>query len=597
VTTIRARVESAVARSLESLRARGVLPDLPPNASAVSPCKDEKHGDFACNAAMALAKAAKRKPAELAAAIREELLAGAADLVMEAEVAGPGFLNLRLHPRVLQEVVLTVLADPERWGQAEPSGQRVNVEFTSANPTGPLHVAHGRGTVLGDALCRLLRAAGDQVTAEYYINDAGNQVETLGRSVFLRYRELLGEAVGPWPPDAYPGAYVVDIAREVLKEHGEALRDAPPERWRPLCVQAGIRFNMAWIRKDLQAFKVEHKVFASEQALHDTGAVKGLARALAERGVTYEADQAQGVEGKKRREESKAAKHVEDQHGGTFLRTSAHGDEEDRVILRRDGSPVYLLADLCYHGDKFARGHDRVIDVWGADHGGHVTRMRAGLRAMGLDDKRFEIVLVQMVRLLRDGQEVRISKRTGNLLLLSELIDEIGPDAARYYFLMRSPNSTLDVDLDKAREQSLDNPVIYAQYGHARCCAIFRKALERGITPRTPTAAELAALTLPEELALLRRLAAFPDRVREAARALEPHRLVYELNDLNQQFHAYYTKYGKTERVVSDDAVKTAARLGLVTALQVTMARALAILGVSAPERMELPQADEEAGG
>lgn len=592
MTTVRARVENILQDCLLGLHAQGLLPELPPGVAAVSPCKDPKHGDYASNAAMILSKAARKKPQELAGMIRDQL--GGSDLVESAEVAGPGFLNIRLKPSVWHGVIPQILEHGGTWGRSIEQPQKVLVEFTSANPTGPLHVAHGRGTVLGDAICRMLRAAGDEVTSEFYVNDYGNQVLTLGRSVYLRYRELLGETV-ELPKDAYPAEYVKDIARKVHAEHGDGLMNAPESTWLPLCTDVGIRFNLEWIKRDLRAFNVMHERFESEKALHESGAVTRLAEELKARGMTYEASAAENTGDKKRREDSKAAQHADEQQGGTFLRTGRFGDEEDRVILRRDGTPVYLLADLCYHGRKYHRGYDRIIDVWGADHGGHVTRMRAGLQAMGLDDKRLEIPLVQMVRLMRNGQEVRISKRTGNLLLLSELIDEIGPDAARYYFLMRSPNTQLDVDLDKAREQSLNNPVFYAQYGHARTCAIFRKALEKGISFTGATPEAVAALTLPEEISLLRRLAAFPDKLRDAARALEPHRMVYELNDLNAEFHSYYTRYSRTDRVISDDPLKTQGRLALVQALQITMARTLGILGVSAPERMELAEQEENA--
>lgn len=595
--SVKSQVETVVLESLAALQAKGVVPaSLPSNAHHVSPAKDPKHGDFASNAAMVLAKTAGKKPQEIAAALKDELLARGTALITSAEMAGPGFLNIKLHAHVWHNVALEVMANAAHWGESSAQEKlKVMVEFTSANPTGPLHVAHGRGTVLGDTISGMLKAAGHDVVREFYTNDYGNQVDTLGRSVHLRYRELLGETI-VLPPNAYPADYIKDIARVVLEKHGPALKDVPESMWLPICRAEGIAFNIAWIKRDLLTFNVHHDHWVSEAELHASGTVKALAQEFAKLGVTYEAAESRVIpENKKRRDDSKAAQHSDEMQGGTFLETSKYGDEEDRVIMRKDGTPVYLLADIAYHRSKFARGFDLMVDVWGADHAGHVPRIRAGMSALGLDNGKLHFSLVQMVRLLRDGKEVRISKRSGNLLLLSELIEEIGPDAARYYFLMRSPNSPLDVDLAKATEHSMDNPVFYAQYGHARCSAIFKKAEEKGHIFKAPGMDALASLTLPEEMALLRRVASFPDRVADAARALEPHRLVFDLQTLNEEFHSYYTKYSKTDRVVSDDAVKTQARLALVKAVQITMKRTLELLGVAAPDRLDLPHAEEAA--
>ncbi len=594
-------VEAVVEKTLQALREQGTLTLAAMPAFSVDAPKNPEHGDYAVNVAMTLAKAEKKKPRDIAQAIVDHLVddEGA---VASVQIAGPGFLNFRLSDRVIQRTAREVLAAGERFGwRREKSGKRVLVEFVSANPTGPLHLGHARGAYVGDAVARLLTAAGHDVTREFYVNDFGKQVETLGRSVHARYRELFGEKVS-LDKGEYPADYVIDIAKTLRGEDGDRWLGKAPEEWMPRCVEIGIRENLKAVKATLETLDIRFDVWASEAALHEAGKPLAIVDEYRAAGKTYVAERARGSEDKERREGSKAAHYAEQQKGGTFLETSALGDEEDRVILRHDGTPVYLTADLAYHREKFERGFDRIIDVWGADHAGHVPRIRAGMRALGLDDKKLEFLLVQIVRLLRNGEEVRISKRSGELYELKEFVDEVGKDVARFVFLMRSPNAQFDFDLEVTQQQSSQNPVFYVQYGHARTVNVMKKAEEKGVPfvgPGALTDAQLSTLVLPEERTILKKLAAFPDVVAGAADALEPHRVLYYAQDLIGDFHAYFTKYKHSERIVSDDESKTQGRLAMVAALRQTLKNALGILGIEAPDHMTHEQTaspDEDEG-
>lgn len=554
-------------------------PQLPLPQVSVELPKNPEHGDYACNIAMILAKSLDLSPREIAQKITQNLQ-DPGQVIQSAEIAGPGFMNLKISNSALQKVIPEILAQGNNYGLHPKNHQKVLVEFVSANPTGPLHLGHARPAFLGDAVARLLKAAGYEVTREFYINDAGNQIQTLGRSVYARYCELFGQTI-ELAKDAYPGQYVIQIAQKLKDLDGDQWLSR--EDYLPRCIEIGIAENLENIRKILVAAGIEFDSWYSEQqAIHDQNAISKLIAEYQARGMLYEAEQATGTENKIRREESKSAKYVHQQEGGTFLKTSQFGDEEDRIILRKNGTPVYLTADIAYHQEKFARGFDRLIDVLGADHSGHVPRMRACMRALGLDDKKLDFLLVQVVRMLKDGQEMKISKRSGQLIDLAEFIEEVGIDVARVVFLMRSANTQFDFDLDLALKKSSENPVFYLQYGHARMATILSKAPFERVDTQI-----LSRLVLPEERNMLKKMAAYPEIILSAAKNLEPHRVLFYCHDLIAEFHAYFTQYRHTERIISDDFELTQARLGLVTALKQTLHNALSVLGISAPEYME----------
>jgi arginyl-tRNA synthetase len=577
--------------TLAALKERGQVKLAAAPAYTVDPPKNPAHGDLSCNVAMVMAKGEGQPPRKLAELIAQSLV-DAGGIVAKVDVAGPGFLNFTLKDAVVQRVARDVLAAGASWGRRPPksTGKRVNVEFVSANPTGPVHIGHARGSFTGDAIARLLEAAGHDVTREFYINDFGKQVETLGRTVHKRYLQLFGAHI-ELADGEYPAQYVVDIATKLKEADGDRWVKASAEEALERCTALAIEENLAAIRASLEKAHIRHDVFSSEAALHREGKVLAVVEHYKKRGVTYDADRARGTEDKVRRDDSKAAQFADRQMGGTFLVTSEHGDEEDRIVLRKDGTPVYLTADLAYHKDKLDRGFDRIVDVFGADHSGHVPRIKAGVKLLGYEEggQTLDFVLVQMVRITRDGQEVRVSKRKGTVYELDDLLDDVGADPCRFLFLMRTTNAQFDFDLALVEKQSKDNPVFYFQYGHARCAQILKKAAEEGkpfVGAEALTDAQLAKLVLPEERALLKKIAALPDVVVAAAEALEPHRVLSYCGELIGELHGYYTKYKRTERVLSDDDEKTQGRLALIAALKATLKSAFAILGVDAPEHM-----------
>ena len=589
-------VFDVVTATLQALKAQGTLALEKLPAFKVDPPKNPAHGDYSANVAMMLAKPEGKPPRQIAQAIADALVDDAG-VISKVDIAGPGFLNFTLSDAVVQKTVRTVLQAGERWGRQPPkSGKKVMVEFVPANPTGPLHLGHARGAFMGDAVARLLDAAGHDVTREFYVNDAGKQVETLGRSVYKRYQELHGQEV-TLAEGEYPGEYVIAIAQSLKDADGDKWLSAPESAWLPRCVDHAIAENLRDIKEVLESAGITHDVWFSERTLHDDGKVAAVVEAYREKGATYEATEARGTDDKVRRDGSKAAVHADGQKGGTFLQTSRFGDEEDRIILRHDGSPVYLTADLAYHQDKYARGFDRMIDVWGADHRGHVGRIKAGMALLDLDASRFEFLLVQMVRLLRNGEPLVASKRKGNVYTLRDLISEVGADPVRFIFLMRAAGSQFDFDVGLALEQSNDNPVFYAQMGHARCVNVMKKAEETG-QPFVGEAAlsdvQLARLVLPEERDILKKISALPEVISGAADSCEPHRVLYYCQDLISDFHSYFTKYKHDHRIVSDDHDVTQARLGMVAALRSTLKCALGILGISAPDYMR-PRDDAAA--
>jgi arginyl-tRNA synthetase len=601
---MRQKVRQVVEATLSALQAKGAVTFTQLPVYSVEVPKQADHGDWSCNIALVLAKAAGKKPTELADAIAANLV-DPDGLVVKVERAGPGFLNFRLADRVFQQIARDVLLAGDQFGRQPPksTGKRVLVEFVSANPTGPVHIGHARGAFMGDAIARLLAAAGHDVTREFYINDYGKQVDTLGRTIYKRYRELAGEAI-TLAEGEYPAAYVIDIARTWRAEVGDRYMTAPESEWLPAATAVGIRENLAAIRATLEQAGIAFDVWYSEASLHAGGQVRAVVDAYRARGVTYEAvesrrreEQAQKV----RSEESKAAQFADRQKGGTFLMTSTYQengkyvlkDDEDRVILRADGSPVYLTADLAYHKDKFERGYDLMANVLGADHSGHVPRIESGIKLLGLDTAKLKFVLVQIVRITRGGQEVKVSKRKGTVFELADLIDEAGADVCRFLFLGKTRDAQLDFDLDLVKQQSRENPVFTFQMGHARCASILRKAAERGVPfrPEALTDAALARLTLPEEKVMLKKVSQLPDMVAVAAERLEPHLVLYFCQELISDFHSYFTQY-KSDPVIGADIEKTQGRLAMVAAIKQTLQSAFAILGIHAPEHMEAPEPD-----
>ncbi|SET74653.1 arginine--tRNA ligase [Stigmatella erecta] len=592
---MRQKVRALINDTLTALKTAGTLKlEQVPGYTVEAP-KNPAHGDWSVNVAMMLTKSEGKPPRDIAQAIVKGLV-DPQGIVTKVDVAGPGFLNFTLKEQVHQQVAREVLQAGETFGHQPPksTGKRVMVEFVSANPTGPVHIGHARGAFMGDAVSRLLEAAGHDVTREFYINDYGKQVETLGRTVHKRYRQLFGQHVELGEGE-YPAAYVIDIAKGWKEAVGERYLNAPESEWLPEAMAVGIRENLKAIRETLEQASIRHDVFFSEASLHAAGKVHAIVDQYKARGVTYEAAEAERQGEKVRHEDSKAAQYTDRQRGGTFLRTSQHGDDEDRIILRHDGTPVYLTADLAYHQEKYQRGFDRIIDVLGADHAGHTPRIHAGMALLGLDTQKLEFLLVQLVRITRGGEEVKVSKRKGTVFELEDLIQEAGADVCRFLFLVKTANSRFDFDLDLVKKQSKDNPVFYFQYGHARCASILKKAEEKG-TPFVGleglTQAHLARLTLPEELSMLKKMSQLPDVVASAAERLEPHHVLYFCQELISDFHSYYTKY-KTDPILSTDAEKTQGRLGLVAALKQTLRSAFALLGIQAPEYMEAPP-DEE---
>ena len=577
--------ETRVREALESLIRSGRLPEgLDLSRVLVEPPRDPSHGDLATNAALVLAKEAKQNPKALGEALAEELRGDSR--VSEASVAGPGFINLRLAPEVFQEVIRAALKDGEAYGRAQMSGGPVNIEYVSANPTGPMHVGHGRGAVFGDALANLLAAAGRPVTREYYINDAGAQVDVLARSAFLRYREALGETIAI-PEGLYPGDYLKPVGEKLAQAHGRALLDKPEAEWLPLVRRFAIDAMMDTIREDLAAIGIRHDVFFSEATLQgeNGGKVAELLEALRAKGLVYE--------GHLPPPKGQLPDDWEDREQ-TLFRSTQFGDDVDRALLKSDGSYTYFASDIAYHRDKWLRGANELIDVLGADHGGYVKRMQAAVKAVSDGEARLDVKLCQLVRLLRAGEPVKMSKRAGEFITLREVIDEVGRDAIRFMMLYRKNDATLDFDLAKVVEQSKDNPVFYVQYGHARRFSVLRQAREalpgedfsRGALLAD---ADLSVLTDPGEIEMMRLVAQYPRVLESAAAAHEPHRIAFYLYETASSLHSFWNK-GKDLpqfRIVNPtDRKSTRARLALVEALGGVLASGLAVLGVSAPDEM-----------
>ena len=529
-----------------------------PAKAVVEAAKDPKHGDVATNLAMLLAKPLHRAPrdiaAELAAWIRDHT-----DGVENVEVAGPGFCNVAFSQVFWRRVVQQVEKEGAAFGSSTIGGGRKTlVEYVSANPTGPLHVGHGRGAAAGDSLARILRRAGYDVTTEYYINDAGRQMRILGMSVWYRLRNLVGRTMAE-PEDYYRGSYITDIAKEML-EKDPSLADASDEDGKERCYEYAKNEILEGIKKDLRDFRVEHQNWFSEKTLVDGGLVDKAFQALKDAGYTYEKD------------------------GALWFATSRLGDDKDRVLRKSDGSLTYFASDIAYHHNKFERGFDWLIDVWGADHHGYVPRMRAAIEAMGKGKKNFDVVLIQLVNLLINGQPVSMSTRAGTFETLADVVREVGADAARFMFLSRKTDSPVDFDLEAVKQRTMENPVYYVQYAHARVAALLRRAAEEGVTiPDVSDDAALAGLTLPDDMALLRKMALYRDMLEQAATTLSVHHVSHYLMELSQLLHSYYTK---NQILKAGDPVTTGSRLALLRAVSRVIANGLDLMGVSAPDHM-----------
>jgi arginyl-tRNA synthetase len=581
-SSARETVRDLLVQALSTLAREGFIPAAPANVP-IERTKRPEHGDFASNVALAIAKGAGKPPRDVAQAIVARLPTGADSPLAEATIAGPGFINLRLAPAFWQRMLPAILAAGDDWGRgAARATPKVVLEYLSANPTGPITVAHGRHAAFGDSLTRLMRFAGFALTPEYYINDAGNQVEMLTLSVWTRYMET-ARAADPsvpeiaFPENGYKGDYIRGFGRDLYARDGKRwIGPALPADKEPIKQYAMDR-ALGMIRATLQRFDVAFDVWQSERALHDAGDVDETLRALDAKGFIDRHDDA------------------------VWLRTTAlWGDDKDRVVVKSDGLPTYLLADIAYHRKKLARGFDELCDIWGSDHHGHIARMQAALKAFGFDPAVLRVILIQNVSLLRDGVEVKMGKRAGEFVTLDDVVEEVGRDATRYFYLMRRHDTPLEFDLEVAKRQSMDNPVYYVQYAHARCAAIKRRAAALEAARPALDVALAAELALPEEIAILRRLADFPDFVADAAAAREPHRLTTYLTELAGEFQSYYTRLQKVhgdtvlpqERHRTGDWRatwnwrKTAARLYWVDAVAQVTRNALALLGVSAPEAM-----------
>ncbi len=564
---------------------RGALASVAPDATdtpvLLERPKQAEHGDLACNIAMQLAKKLKTNPRQLAERLIEALRAQPAfaeGYVSAVEIAGAGFINLRLSPKTKQAVVARVLAEGLAFGRAAPTGKKVQVEFVSANPTGPLHVGHGRGAAYGASLSNLLAFCGDEVQREFYINDAGRQMDILAASVWLRYLESLGASV-TFPEDGYRADYVRAIASDLAKTHGKrferdtaTLPQATSAEDADAALDALINHAKAVLaadwrevhrfaldamladqRDDLGAFGVVYDRWLSEQSLHDSGDIERAMKVLEARGHLLEKD------------------------GALWFRSTAFGDEKDRVVRRENGALTYFASDIAYHLDKFERGYDRMINVWGADHHGYIPRVKGALTALGLDADRLVVSLVQFAVLYRNGEKVAMGKRSGDFVTLRDLRTEVGNDAARFFYVLRKSDQHLDFDLDLAKSQSNENPVYYIQYAHARVCSVFTQAGAEAAKD-----ADTGLLANPRELVLMQRLGEFPEIVQAAARDLAPHAVAFYLRDLAADFHSYYN----AERILVEDASLSKARLALCAATRQVLASGLALLGVSAPERM-----------
>ncbi len=558
VSIAREQVSAAVRSALEKAMDAGTLAKAEIPAFTVERPADRTHGDFATNAAMVSARAFRTAPQKIAAAVLENL-----DLTCtyftKAETAGPGFMNFFLSPAFYADVLQDVLASGENYGRSDyGKKRRVMVEFVSANPTGPMHMGNARGGALGDCLAAVLDAAGYDVWREFYVNDAGNQLDKFGLSLSIRYQQLFAENPPELPEDSYHGEDILDLAKEYAAENGDALMRVSEEERRAALVGFGLPRNIAKMQADMEKYRVHYDRWFLESDLHKDGEVMAVVNYLRDRGLTYEKD------------------------GAVWYKATEFGGEKDEVLVRANGNPTYFTADIAYHKNKFDRGFDLLIDIWGSDHHGHVARMKGAMDAIGEDSDKLQIILMQFVRLMRDGEIVRMSKRTGKAIQLGDLLDEVPVDSARFLFNMREANSLLDFDLDLAVKQDAQNPVYYVQYAHARICSILRALEADGITPRDCTAKELAQLTAPEEVDLIRHIAEYTDEIVAAAKDFDPVRITRYVIELATKFHKFYNAC----RVKGEAEGLMQARLTLCRATAVVLRNVLTMFNITVPTSM-----------
>lgn len=548
------QVKTTLIQEIEtSIKKAGLAEDIPDIKVEIP--KDTKNGDYSTNIAMVLTKIAKRNPREIAQAIVDNLDTSKAN-VKQVDIAGPGFINFYLDNQYLTAVIPEAIEKGNRFGYAETSkNKNILLEYVSANPTGDLHIGHARNAAVGDSLANILIAAGYNVTREYYINDAGNQITNLARSIETRFFEALGDTSHEMPADGYNGKDIIEIGKDLADKHPE-MKDYSDEERLKTFRKLGVDYEMDKLKKDLADFNVHFDNWFSETSLYENGAIDNTLAKMNELGYTYEAD------------------------GATWLRTSDFKDDKDRVLIKKDGNYTYFTPDTAYHYNKINRGNDILIDLMGADHHGYINRLKASLETFGVDSDRLEIQIMQMVRLMQDGVEVKMSKRTGNAITLREIMDEVGIDAARYFLTMRSPDSHFDFDLELAKEKSQDNPIYYAQYAHARICSILKQAKEQGV--EVTIDADFSTITNEKAIELLKKVAEFESTIESAAESRAPHRLTNYIQDLASAFHKFYN----AEKVLTDDAEKTKAHVALVDAVRITLHNALTLVGVSAPESM-----------
>ena len=543
--------------ALEKARQAGELELSPFPEIVVEKPKDEKMGDFSTNVAMTLARSERKNPKVIAESVARYIKNGS-NYLSQVEIAGPGFINLKMSNEFFLERLKNAVKQGDGFGQTDVGqGTKVMIEFVSANPTGPLHVGHGRGAAVGDALGRILKKAGYNLSTEYYINDVGNQMNFLGRSTWLRYRELLGEAI-EFPDDHYRGEYIKNIANEIVEQKGDEFLSKPEEECLPFFRKFAKDNILKGIEKDLAEFRVNFDNWFSEQSLYEDNSVEKAIEGLKVKGHIYEKD------------------------GAVWLKSSAFNDDKDRVIVKQTGEKTYFCSDIAYHQNKISRGFKRLINLMGADHHGYVPRMEAVLEAMGYDKKTFKILLIPFVSLLRAGEKVSMSTRAGEFETLADLVSEVGVDVARYYFLMRSSDTHLDFDLELAKKETPENPVFNIQYAHARICSIFHTAEEKGVVWNRSNEVNLAPLVEEEEFGIIRAVLAFPEVVEKSARAMEVHRIPHFLLDMVSRFHGYYSRH----RVISDDTALTLARLFLLDSIRITIRNGFELMGILAPEKM-----------
>ena len=517
--------------------------------------KDKSNGDYSTNIAMVLTKIAKRNPREIAQAIVDNLDTTKAK-VEKVAIAGPGFINFYLDNSYLTAIISEAMDKGDKFGHTEEAnGKSILVEYVSANPTGDLHIGHARNAAVGDTLSNILEAAGYQVTREYYINDAGNQITNLARSIEARYFEALGDDSFEMPEGGYHGKDIINIGKDLADKQPE-LKDLSEDERIKTFRQLGVDYEMEKLRTDLSDFNTHFDSWFSETSLYEKGEIKKVLDKMTELGYTYEQD------------------------GATWLRTTDFKDDKDRVLIKKDGNYTYFLPDIAYHFDKIERGNDVLINLFGADHHGYINRLKASLETFGVEKDRLEIQIMQMVRLMQDGQEVKMSKRTGNAITLREIMDEVGVDAARYFLTMRSPDTHFDFDMELAKQESQDNPVYYAQYAHARICSILKQAEERGIKPSKE--ADYSYITNAKAIDLLKKVAEFETMIESSAVQRAPHRITNYIQELASHFHKFYN----AEKVLTDDVEKTTALIALINAVKITMHNALDLVGVNAPESM-----------